>query len=133
MTTKETKKFRRKNEMKKTIIAAVAMSLMTFAAPATARPITYVESAQLFQMCKQEEGSLDGQACMGYIVAVADIMDETTVHGWSACIEADTTIRQLKKVVTIWYKNNPEDLEEWTAHSTVARALAEAYPCGTPS
>ena len=119
--------------MYKTIIAAAAaMSLMTFAAPATARPVSYVESAQLFQMCQQKEGSLDGQACMGYIVAIADIMDTTALHGWSACIPADATIGYLQKVVTIWLKNNPDD-HKYTANSNVADALAEAYPCGTPS
>ena len=119
--------------MKTTIIAAAAaMSLMTFAAPATARPVSYVDSAQLFQMCQQKEGSLDGQACMGYIVAIADIMDTTALHGFSACIPAGVTIGQLQKVVTIWLKNNPDD-HKYSANSNVASVLAEAFPCGTVS
>ena len=119
--------------MKKTIIAAAAsLALMTFAAPATAQSGTFISSAKLFQMCQQKDGSVEDAVCTGYIVAIADIMDTTALHGWSACIPADATIGYLQKVVTIWLKNNPDD-HKYTANSNVADALAEAYPCGTPS
>ena len=119
--------------MKKTIIAAAAsLALMTFAAPATAQGGMYFSSAKVLKMCQQKPGSIDHAVCMGYIVAIADIMDTTALHGFSACIPAGVTIGQLQKVVTIWLKNNPDD-HKYSANSNVADALAEAYPCGTPA
>ena len=115
--------------MKKTIIAAAAIVTMSFmASSAPAQTGTYFLAEKLNEFCQQKTGSEGDAICVGYVTAIADVMDKYALYGWSSCIPEEAEIGQLTKIVTLWLKNNPDD-HGYTANSIVAEALTAAYPC----
>jgi len=90
---------------------------------AESRP-TLVNGKELLHQCNSDRG-----ICLGYIAAVADVMSSIgAIHGYVACVPADVTIKEHTRAVLKWMEAHPDDLS-FTAHSIVAEALSEAFPC----
>ena len=112
--------------MKKSIIAALALTFL--ATPASSQ--SFIGAERLFNACSQKQPSWEDGFCTGFVIAIADTMETTALHGWSACIPTDATVGHLQQIVSVWLKNNEQD-HKYSANSIVAEALSKAYPCGT--
>ena len=66
--------------------------------------------------------------CMAYSTAVADVMETEAVAGWTACFSENVTVGQIRDIATRWLANHPQ-FRHYTAHSLIAQALSEAFPC----
>ncbi len=85
---------------------------------------TLVSGKELLRQCKSDQG-----ICHGYVAAVADVMSSVgAVHGYASCVPADVTVKQHTRAVMKWMETHPDDLG-FTAHSIVAEALSETFPC----
>jgi len=66
--------------------------------------------------------------CDGFVLAVAEVLRNASVAELRACISETATYGQLGRVVGKYLRNHPEQLHH-SAHSLVAKALSEAFPC----
>jgi len=103
------------------IIAGIAS--VSVAASQTANAAEDYESGEtLLSLCeKPEDSSLYG-FCAGYIIGAADVLDEGSFcppEGHEKLQIVDVTVQWLRK------HENRQD----PAHSLIAKALAESFPC----
>ena len=84
---------------------------------------SYESGDTLLPLCeKPQDSSLYG-FCAGYIIGVADALDEGSFcppKGHEKLQIVDSTVR--------WLRDNPESRHD-TAFSLVSKALAESFPC----
>jgi hypothetical protein len=66
--------------------------------------------------------------CLGYVVAVADVMENSNVLGLRACFKSTTTAEDLTGAVNAWITADPEYRHNVGFYS-VSHALAAAFPC----
>lgn len=67
--------------------------------------------------------------CQGYITAIADEMSGGfEFRKFRACIPKDTTVGQMRQVVSKWLGDHPKYHQDPGA-GLVAEALSEAFPC----
>jgi hypothetical protein len=84
---------------------------------------SYESGETLMSLCeKPQDSSLYG-FCAGYIIGTADVLDDG-----SFCPPEGHDKLQLVDVAVQWLGNNPENRQD-PAHSLVAKALAESFPC----
>jgi hypothetical protein len=104
------------------IIAGIAS--VSVAASQTANAAEDYESgATLLSLCeKSPDSSLYG-FCAGYIIGAADVLDER-----SFCPPEGHEKLDIVDVTIQWLRNYSENRQE-PAHSLVAKALAESFPC----
>lgn len=78
-----------------------------------------------------QASNFDMGTCLGYITGIADAMHRSTVniYGWRACMGQGVTVERMHSAVVSFLNSHPQYLE-LDADSLVARALADAYPCG---
>jgi len=108
------------------IIAGIWLCLG--ASPARAE---YFETGRdLYQKC-QSTGTPTQVYCFGFIIGIADVMEDNPLDGRSACIPKDATIEQVTGVVIRFLEKNPE-IREFTGESLAVQALSEAFPCARP-
>jgi len=69
--------------------------------------------------------------CFGFVIGIADVMEDNPLDGRSACIPRDATIQQVTDVVIAFLENNP-DIRDFTGESLAVQALSERYPCARP-
>lgn len=66
--------------------------------------------------------------CIGYIMAIADVLGSSPLYGYSTCIPSGVTAGQMRDVVQRWLNENPKE-RHYNADSLVAWALSDAFPC----
>lgn len=103
------------------IIAGVAF--VNAASPQIANARSYESGDTLLSLCEEPQDSPLYGFCTGYIVGAADALDEGLF-----CPPEEHAKQQIVDVTVRWLRDNPED-RPGTAHSLVARALAEKFPC----
>ncbi len=106
--------------MKRLLLCAVLVDGM--AGPAVAN---YWDGNQLLAKCQGD--TTNRGFCLGYVEGVADALDDP-VEGIRACIPIGVIGGQVNDVVITWLKANPSK-RHYAAHSLVAAALSEAFPC----
>jgi hypothetical protein len=84
------------------------------------RGVDWITGKQLSDDCERGD-----DFCLGYIMGATASF---TGHGSSFCLPAGVAGHQVKDVVKIWLKENPE-LRQKTASYLVLQALKERFPC----
>jgi hypothetical protein len=111
--------------MKKIISGFVVTVSLAFANPSFAG---YEDGNNLYQYCK--EGSLEWQkaVCIGYVTAIADMLENGhPFTAMQACIP-DASRLQLADIVVAYFKDNPSR-RHYLASGEVTYALMQAFPC----
>lgn len=95
-------------------------------APAGARA-AWLTGAELLQACADPDGA--GQIyCLGYVTAIADVLEHNDVNGLRACIPEDAPAGALAGIVRESLQHHPER-GGYGAGGLVADALRAAFPC----
>ena len=66
--------------------------------------------------------------CGGYVLGVADALGDTTYNDRCFTLQEKASLQQVADIVKAWLEKNPGE-RHFTAHSLVAKALAEVWPC----
>ena len=104
------------------LVVAVVFLNAAGSLPANAAE-SYESGDSLVSLCeKPQDSSLYG-FCAGYIIGAADGLDEG-----SFCPPEGHEKLQIVDVTVQWLLNHPENRQD-PAHSLVAKALAESFPC----
>ena len=115
--------------MNKPVMAAMAL---LFSAAASAdekdRPRGWTSGTELVAQCSQVLDQFSTGACMGYVVAAAEIADSGHLKGYRSCIPRDVTKGQLQDAVKKHLAKHPEQLE-YIGYQVVVVALVDAFPC----
>jgi len=69
--------------------------------------------------------------CFGFIIGIADVMEDNPLDGRSACIPRDASIQQVTEVVIGFLESNP-DIRDFTGESLTVQALSDKFPCAKP-
>jgi len=109
-------------QMKRLLIAAVL--LLGFASPGAA---TFYTGNQLLEDCTSRSVS-KRNVCSGYVMAIADAMEENRINGWRTCRPTGMMSLQLRDVVIRHLRKSPQHRHH-TASSLVAEAFQKAWPC----
>lgn len=83
----------------------------------------------LIEYCQRTPETWGEGVCLGYVLAVADVMDNdgAIISGSRACFP-ELPNKQIIAVAKRWLAGHPE-LLHLSAHSLLAAAMAEAFPC----
>ena len=115
--------------MNKAVVAAV---LLLFWAGASGdekeRPRVWTSGSDLVDQCSHVLDQFSTGACMGYVVAAAEIAESGRLKGYRSCIPKDVTKGQLQDVVSKHLTKHPEQLD-YIGYQVVVVALVEAFPC----
>ncbi len=115
--------------MNKAVVAAV---LLLFSVVASAdekdQPRVWTSGSDLVAICGQVQDQFSTGACVGYVVAAAEIADSGRLKGYRSCIPKGVTKGQLQDVVNKHLARHPEQLE-YIGYQVVVVALVEAFPC----
>ena len=114
--------------MNKVVVAAVLLLSAVAAGEDKDRPRVWTSATDLMAQCSQVSDQFSTGACVGYMVAAAEIADSGRLKGYRSCIPKDMTKGQLQDVVTKYLARHPEQLE-YIGYQVVVVALVEAYPC----
>ena len=98
--------------------------------PVTAHAEYFETGRDLYQKC-HAAGTASQVFCFGFIIGIADVMEDNPLDGRSACIPKDATIQQVADVVIHFLDENP-DIRDFTGESLAVQALSEKYPCAKP-
>jgi len=113
----------------RTSIAGIlfALAILSLPAPAWAG---YVTGAELLALCEDPDGSGFAELqCLGYVTALADVLERNDVNGLRACIpNVGVEVGQLEEVVKAYLRRHP-DRGGYGAAGLVADALGAAFPC----
>ncbi len=98
--------------------------------PAGAHAEYFETGRDLYQKCKTP-GAAAQVFCFGFIIGIADVMEDNPLDGRSACIPRDASIQQVTGVVIDFLENNP-DVRDFTGESLTVQALSDKFPCTRP-
>jgi hypothetical protein len=98
---------------------------------ATSARAGFDSGAELLRLCEDPDDSGFAEMyCLGYITAVADVLERNEVNGLRACIpDEGVKVEDLAAVVKDYLGQHPER-GHYGAAGLVADALGAAFPCG---
>jgi hypothetical protein len=108
------------------IAAALVIAVMSVSTGARTAPGS-ADGNALYEHCQSSIVSLQG-VCVGYVMAMADILAEHEINGFKACVPRSVTIAQATDVVKQFLARYPEQ-RHFMARGLVAAALSQAFPC----
>ena len=111
-------------------ITALAACLMLALMPTGGRAEYFETGRDLYQKCRAV-GTASQVFCFGFIIGIADVMEDNPLDGRSACIPKDASIQQVTETVVRFLEDNP-DIRDFTGESLAVQALSEKYPCAKP-
>jgi hypothetical protein len=109
---------------------AVLTAALSATTASGARAEYFETGRDLYQKCRTP-GTASQVFCFGFVIGIADVMEDNPLDGRSACIPPDATIQQVTDVVIRFLENNP-DIRDFTGESLTVQALSEKYPCKRP-
>ena len=112
------------------LTGALLTGALLAAAGSSAHAEYFETGRDLYQKCKTP-GTAAQVFCFGFVIGIADVMEDNPLDGRSACIPRDATIQQVTDVVIAFLENNP-DIRDFTGESLAVQALSERYPCARP-
>jgi hypothetical protein len=117
--------------MRYLLVASLLVPFVSLAPPASAG---FETGADLLALCEDpDDAGFAEMHCLGYITAVADVLEENPINGLRACIPDDSvTVGRLAEVATAYLRRYPER-GGYGAAGLVADALRGAWPCDTAS
>ncbi len=102
----------------------VGIASVSVAGSQTANAADSYESGEtLLALCEKPKDSTLHGFCTGYIIGAADVLDEG-----SFCPPEGHEKLQIVDVTIQWLRNHSQNRQD-AAHSLVATALAESFPC----
>ena len=110
------------------ILAFVLGCLLIFSGSASAQVTDNVRTGQQLLLQCTVGSPFQKGACLGYIWAIAAVMEPSDADVPRACVPARVTPRILRDEVRAWLNRRPSDLS-FSARSLVVNALLELYPC----
>lgn len=88
-----------------------------------------VSGHKLASACRPDRaGSFEDGICLGYVLAVADLVNNGSIGGKEACTPPGALHVEMQSAAHEYFENHPEVLNR-PALELVAAALAEAFPC----
>ena len=110
---------------------AIAGLMVALAGVTPSARAEYFETGRDLHLKCKAAGTAQQVFCFGYIIGIADVMEDNPLDGRSACIPRDASIQQVTDVVITFLEQNP-DIREFTGESLAVQALSEKYPCARP-
>ena len=93
-----------------------------------AAPSAYQTGDDLFRLCTSSKPA-EAWQCLGYVEAVSDVLAAGDgVSGWFACIPPQVKSGQMRDIVVIFLRTEPERRNR-TATSLMGKALSSTFPC----
>jgi hypothetical protein len=115
--------------MRRAVLAVMLLLCSTAAsADESGRPRVWTSGTELMALCGQVLDQFSTGACMGYVVAAAEIADSGHLKSYRSCIPKDVTKGHLQDVVRKYLAKHPEQLE-FIGYQVAVVALVEAFPC----
>lgn len=107
----------------------LVLVLLAMAASGPARA-GFVTGADLLMLCEDpDDGGFAEMYCLGYVVAIADVLEQNDVNGLRACVgEQGVDGGRLAEAVKTYLRRHPE-LGGYGAAGLVADALGQTFPC----
>jgi len=114
-----------------TILAMLLMAMAGAAADEHSKPRGWTSGTDLGVECNNTKDQFSTGACVGYIVAAAEIADSGYLQGYRTCIPKGASAGTLQDVVRRHLDRHPE-LKEYVGYQVVVVSLMEAFPCRAP-
>jgi hypothetical protein len=103
---------------------AIALSFSMVSTYATA---SFESGNDLLSYCEEKDSGREWK-CLGYIIAIFDVILKNEINGFRACPPDNITQGQAQDVAVLWIKNHPKN-RHLSASSLVAAAFDDAFPC----
>ena len=113
------------------ILAVPAGADEIVAAPASGQDVGVWTTANDLHAWCSSKVEADETACHAYIRAISEVVANDRTYNYRACIPKGVSATQAKDIVKNWLQAHPEQ-RHYAAYSTVARIIAEAFPCLSP-
>lgn len=114
--------------MKRGLYIALCILMTTLAEPRPAAA-SVINGAELLGRCQSEQHFEQGQ-CLGFIVAVMDVLSEGgVIRGLRACVPATAPQYEITHLVRRFMVEQLDMRRDYSASYVVAFALAGGYPC----
>lgn len=110
--------------MSKMLLRLLSTLPLLFASPVWA---DFRTGNMLLEDCSSEL-YIDQGVCLGYVMAITDVLNSNNLYGFSACVPTKVIASQVADVVQQWLLQNPQE-RHYAGNSLVALALSEAFPC----
>lgn len=111
------------NSMSPLTLIFFAVAFLNAGSPPADAAGNYESGETLLALCEKPQDSALYGFCAGYIIGAADMLDEGAF-----CPPDGHDKLQIVDVTVQWLGNHSDNLQE-SAHSLVAKALAESFPC----
>lgn len=89
--------------------------------------VTLMQGPRFAEDCFEDNLPLKG-ICIGFITAIADLLNTVTLYGHRACLPSEYKLKDGLTVVQRWIEANPNEVK-YDGREIVIVALSEAYPC----
>ena len=86
----------------------------------------FLDSNELFDLCKEGASITSQRMCLGYLMGAADVGQQ--LHKGKLCMPTGVTSSQLQEMLMNYLKENPKQLQ-YAAFSTVLTVFLDAFPC----
>jgi hypothetical protein len=116
------------------LLVSLVTSNLLFTPEGLMAQVYSIDGNQLYKNCdaRNSEGqvsqSVSAGMCMGYVVAIMDVLSVRAVNGFKACVPTDANMNQIMDVVKFFIRDHAEK-RHLVAAGLVAEALATAFPC----
>ena len=91
------------------------------------RPRVWTSGSDLVDQCSHVLDQFSTGACVGYVVAAAEIADSGRLKGYRSCIPKKVTKGQLQDVVSKHIAKHPEQLDYIGYRKAVELRVRESY------
>lgn len=116
--------------MGKAMTAAMLLLAMQMAAADENKPRSWTSGTNLWTECNNIQDQFSTGACLGYVVAAAEIADGGYLKGYRTCIPKGTNAGKLEDIVRRYLDKHPEH-KGYIGYQIVVTSLVEAFPCPT--
>ena len=116
--------------MGKAMTAAMLLLALQGAAADEDKPRSWTSGTDLWNECNNVQDQFSTGACLGYVVAAAEIADGGYLKGYRTCIPKDTSKGKLEDAVRRYLDKHPEQ-KRYIGYQVVVTSLVEAFPCPT--
>ena len=105
------------------LLGAAALAL-----PLDGASADFQDGNKLYQNCANQDLYAPYGACVGYVMAIVDILNYQPFNRYRACTPPTVIANQAVDVAMQFLRRHPE-LRHYAASGLVAQALSEAFPC----
>jgi Ssp1 endopeptidase immunity protein Rap1a len=116
--------------MRKAMTVAMLLLAMLEASADESKPRSWTSRTNLWTECDNIQDQFSTGACLGYVVAAAEIADGGYLQGHRTCIPKGITEGRLQEVVRRYLDKHPE-YKGYIGYQVVVVSLVEAFPCPT--